>query len=84
MEDYYDESEPSTAQGAPSADAARPKESAAAQSTLIPKSMCPGMKPGDEVSLRIDKVLEEEYQVSYTKQPEEEAEETGETDPMME
>lgn len=35
------------------------------QTATIPKSLCPGMKAGEEVVLRIDKVLEDEYLVSY-------------------
>lgn len=83
MDDYYDESEPSTAQGAPRAAAATPKDNAPAQSTLIPKSLCPGMKPGQDVTLHIDKVLEEEYQVSYNKEKEPEGDEpeAGESEP---
>ncbi len=35
------------------------------QTALLPKSICPDMKPGEELVLRIDKVLDAEYQVSY-------------------
>jgi hypothetical protein len=50
------------------------------------------MKPGDEVTLRIDKALEDEYMVSYPgkeKEPEGDEPEAGEnepeaSDPMME
>lgn len=89
MADYYDESEPSQAQeGAPS-DGASMEDKAPAQSTLIPKSMCPGMKVGQQITLTIDKELEDEYQVSYDKAPAsgddgEEAGETAPDDEMME
>ncbi len=35
------------------------------QTALLPKSICPDMHPGEELVLRIDKVLDAEYQVSY-------------------
>jgi hypothetical protein len=35
------------------------------ETALIPQSLCPGMKPGDELVLKIDRVHGEEYEVSY-------------------
>lgn len=37
---------------------------------LINSEICPGMKPGDEMVLHIDKVLDGQYQVSYAPEPE--------------
>jgi len=35
------------------------------ETALLPKSLCPGMKPGDEIMLKIDSVQEDQYVVSY-------------------
>jgi len=66
--DLYDE--PMHDQDPREAGSATPKdgdedESEDARTALLPKSICEGMKPGEELVLRIDKVLDSEYQVSY-------------------
>lgn len=40
------------------------------QTTTIPQSICPGMKPGEELVLHIDQVTDDEYVVSYAPEPE--------------
>lgn len=37
---------------------------------LLPSSLCPGMKPGDTITLNIERVLEGQYEVSYQKEGE--------------
>lgn len=59
-ENLYDDS--ADANSAPAADS---KEDEGGETALVPKSLCPGMRPGDELVLKIDKVLEDQYQVSY-------------------
>ncbi len=61
----------------PAPDSAAPDEEEAQGGTtaLIPKSLCPGMKPGDMINLKIDRVHDDQYQVSYIP---EQTEETGE------
>lgn len=79
-EDYYGDGEDMTAKGdtgpmqeSPS-DKEEPKET---QTALIDSSICPGMEPGDEMVVKIDKVLENQYLVSYAPEPSKE-EETSE------
>jgi len=62
--DYYDDSEPSGEQG--SAQGATDKGSDSGKTALVDSSLCPGMKPGDEFTVRVEKVLDSgEYQISY-------------------
>lgn len=35
------------------------------QTAVLPRSICPGMKPGEEVVLHIDSVSDDSYVVSY-------------------
>lgn len=58
-ENYYEDA--GAASGSPPAESA-PAES---ETATIPKSLCPGMKVGDEVTLKIVRELEGEYEVSY-------------------
>lgn len=44
------------------------------ETALIPKSLCPGMKPGDTLTMRIVSEQEDEYEVAY-EQEEEQGEE---------
>jgi hypothetical protein len=39
------------------------------ETALVPKSFCPGMNPGDEGVFRVDEVLDDQYQISYIKEP---------------
>jgi hypothetical protein len=68
-----------------SAATAESKEDEGGETALIPKSLCPGMKPGDEVTLKIERVLEDQYEASYTpKGGEEESEPAAEMPPQDE
>lgn len=81
MADYYDDSAPSEAQAGgqdgPSDSDTGP--TSPSQTTLIPKSMCPGMHVGDSVTLKIDKELEDQYLVSYPMGNESDKEEQSES-----
>ena len=52
------------------------------QTTLIPKELCPGMKAGDKITLTIDAVYDDEYEVSYMGGPAKEAMPEDELDSM--
>lgn len=84
-QDYYSDSD-SADQTTTMPDEGSDKESADAnmeQVATLPKSICPGMEAGEELVLRIDKVLEDEYLVSYapgkgSEKPESKSEDMGE------
>jgi len=43
------------------------------KTALVDSSLCPGMKPGDEFTVRVEKVLDSgEYQISYPGESEKE------------
>ena len=48
------------------------------KTALLDESICPGMKPGDEVVLKIVGVHDGQYSVSYSPAPKEESPEPGE------
>jgi len=61
---YFDDNEPSGEQG--SAQGEMDHESDSGKTALVDSSLCPGMKPGDEFTVRVEKVLDsDEYQISY-------------------
>ena len=67
--DYMDDSQPDGEQG--SAQGAADQATDSGKTALIDSSICPGMKPGDMLNLRIEKVLDSgEYSVSYQKDEE--------------
>jgi len=78
--DYMDDSQPDGEQG--SAQGAADQSTDSGKTFLINSDVCPGMKAGDMLNLRIEKVLDSgEYQVSYIPEKEEEASESsGESD----
>lgn len=49
---------------------------------MIPKELCPGMKAGDKITLTIDAVYDDEYEVSYMGGPAKEAMPEDELDSM--
>jgi len=79
-EDYYNDGPEET-----SASAHKPmmghkegeSEDSPEQTAVINSSICPGMKPGDELVLKIDRVLENEYEVSYAPPAKDEEGEMG-------
>jgi len=75
-----DDSQPDGEQG--SAQGAADQATDSGKTFLINSDVCPGMKAGDMLNLRIEKVLDSgEYQVSYIPEKEEEtSESSGESD----
>lgn len=63
-----------------------PKEDQGEQSAVLPKSLCPGMKPGDTIELKISEVRGDSYVVTYEKEEskEEEAKEQASAPPPPE
>lgn len=43
-----------------------PKEDQGEKSAVLPKALCPGMKPGDTIELDIKEVRGDSYVVTYT------------------
>lgn len=70
-EDYYGDNDAAPT-AAPQAEE-KPKASEG-KTALIDSSICPGMEPGDEMVVKIEKVMEKEYLVSYAPEPEKEEE----------
>lgn len=72
--DYYSDSPEAPTMEAPAPAEAAPAEEGR-KTTLIPQSLCPGMSAGDTIELKIDRVMDSEYEVSYQEtEPEERAE----------
>ena len=46
----------------------------AGETALLPKNICPGMNPGDELVLKVLRVLDGQYEVSYSPEPKDEEE----------
>lgn len=61
---YGDQSAPEPA-GAP----AEEKEDKGTKTALIDSDICPGMEPGDEMVVKIEKVMDKQYLVSYAPEP---------------
>jgi len=77
--DYMDDSQPDGEQG--SAQGAADQSTDSGKTFLINSDVCPGMKAGDMLNLRVEKVLDSgEYQVSYIPEKEEEASEPDESE----
>jgi hypothetical protein len=78
--DYYgDESSPATGP-ATNASAQGADEGAEPKTALIDSALCPGMTVGDEITLKIEKVMDKEYLVSYAPEAADEQEEAGSTE----
>lgn len=50
---------------APAEDKTGESEESSDQTALVPESLCPGMKPGDEMVVKIEEVQDGQYLVSY-------------------
>ena len=84
-EDMYGDAEiPASKKSAPR-DSSE-SEDAEGETALLPKNICPGMKPGDELRLRVVRVHEDQYEVEYEGKGGEKAEppEDNEMASMME
>lgn len=50
------------------------KSDESGETALLPKNICPGMKPGDELVLKVLRVLDDQYEVKYQPEPKDEEE----------
>jgi len=84
--DYYDDSEPMDEGG--SAQGEMEKSEDSGKTALVDSTICPGMKPGDEFTVKVEKVLDSgEYVLSYpegSKKEEEPSMEEGMAPPESE
>lgn len=80
-DNYYGDDEAPSADQTPKADEGDEKDTST-KTAVIDSNICPGMEPGDEMVVKIEKVLENQYLVSYA--PEPEKEEEPETPPETE
>lgn len=79
-EDYYGDTDEAPA--APTATAeGEAQESEPTNTATINADICPGMQPGDEMVVKIEKVMDGEYLVSYAPEPEEEEQPAEEAPP---
>jgi hypothetical protein len=74
--DYYGGDDTATDPTADSQPADDSSELDAGKTALINSDICPGMNVGDHLTLKIEKVMEGEYEVSYIPEKEEEASES--------
>ncbi len=72
-DDPYSDAAPS--ETAPEKDKA-PDEQGEEKTATLPKSICPDMKPGDEMVLKIVAVHEDEYEVAYAPEKDHKEEES--------
>lgn len=65
------------ADAAPPADKTSKSEESGDQgiTALLPKNICPGMEPGDEMVLKIVRVTDDQYEVAYAPEPKDSEEE---------
>jgi hypothetical protein len=54
------------------------EEKSEGKTALINSDICPDMKPGDEMVVKIERVMDGQYEVSYAPEPEHEDMEHGE------
>lgn len=65
--DMYSDAGPA-APAAP-AEAAPEKPKAGHETALVPKSLCPGMSPGDEFVVKVVRVHDDQYELEYVPGP---------------
>lgn len=74
-QNYYSD-DPEPAEGTPAEEAGESAEYESEEqggekkTAVIDSSICPGMKPGDDMILKIEAVRDGEYTVSYSPEPE--------------
>lgn len=67
-EDYYGDDSPQAeapASGGPAENKPEDDQGDGGKTFLLPSEICPGMKVGDEFPVKVEKVLEDQYEVSY-------------------
>lgn len=72
-DNYYGDDEAPSADQTPKADEGDEKDTST-KTAVIDSNICPGMEPGDEMVVKIEKVLENQYLVSYSAEPPDESE----------
>lgn len=75
-ENYYDDSSGATSITDDTAKPKTPEQRDREQdkkTALVPMALCPGLKPGDTLNLRVASVHEDEYEVEYDEGNEEKA-----------
>ena len=75
-EDLY-EGDPSPK---PEQEGGKSDEADSGKTYLVPSDICPGMKPGEEMVVKIESVEDDQYQISYA--PEKKGSEDAESKPM--
>lgn len=75
-EDAYSDAYDSPAKPSNTPESAESEDSG--ETAVLPKSICPGMKPGDEMVLKIVRVHDDQYEVAYAPEPKGESEESPE------
>ena len=78
MDDDYFGNEPSSDNAS---EQSEDGEKESRKTFLVNKDICPDMKPGDEMVVTIDRVLEDEYEISYA--PKKEGEDDKPSEPSM-
>jgi len=74
-EDNYSDA-PATAPSTPDASKDNDAdEEGGGETALLPKSLCPDMKPGDTIPVKVVRIHEDQYEVSYEPEKKEETEE---------
>ncbi len=64
--DMYSDAEPAAAPAPKDPDNdGDTHEEGGGETALVPQSLCPGMKPGEEMVVKIDSLTENDYVVSY-------------------
>lgn len=81
--DMYGDADTAEASPNTSTESAEPKDTES-KTALIDSAICPGMEPGDEMVVKIEKVMDKEYLVSYAPEPESEEKSTTEEAPTEE
>lgn len=79
---YEDDAGPGEPQESDTKQTSLEKDSRDETTALVPVSLCPGLKPGDKLALKIIATHEEEYEVEYDEG--DEGEKSAKEQPSME
>lgn len=82
-QNYYGDSEDSasTDTATASPETSKDESSEGTKTAVIDSAICPGMSVGTEIVLKIDKILDRQYLVSYSPEPEDESSDEGGDEP---
>lgn len=85
MEDYYGDGDSAPSGGAPQEEANGEQPHDTGTTAVVPSELCPGMKVGDEMVVKIVGVDDDSYEISYApKEGKGEAEEAPASAPAPE